>query len=221
MAVDDRKRALERLLCLAGRRPIDPADFPPRPTNATLPEHLQSAVMDAYHALGGVQDAPSLRPGPWDTGADDVMIELDEALHFNRYRKVTLALSVYDEVPGLDAVHYISLCDAFEERCLQEGKSQGRWTNPSTERQFGPAGQRGSLLGAGSPRWKQGAIYDVMKDLAPLSADVRVARLSVWDIVEVPTRGATTLDVLLRETPVDPAAAGPVAALVASRSGGR
>ena len=37
--------------------------------------------------------------------------------------------------------------------------------------------------GPGSPRWKQRAFYDFTKDLAPLTEDLAVSRLSIWEEV--------------------------------------
>lgn len=64
---------------------------------------------------------------------------------------------------------------------------------------FGPAGPRGILDGAGSPRWKQRAICDAMRDAAALHRNVRLVRLSTYDEV-----GGATLGCALEGTaPVD------------------
>jgi hypothetical protein len=60
---------------------------------------------------------------------------------------------------------------------------------PQTEQMFGPAGPRGILDGAGSPRWKQRAIYDAMRDAAALHGSVRLVRLSTYDEVGGATLG--------------------------------
>jgi hypothetical protein len=47
---------------------------------------------------------------------------------------------------------------------------------------FGPPGTPGALDGRGSPRWKQRALYDAVKDITGLeSRTLRFCRLSVWD----------------------------------------
>lgn len=61
---------------------------------------------------------------------------------------------------------------------------------------FGEGGAAGDLLGAGSPRWKQRAFYDFVKDLAPLCANISVARLAIWDLVEIEGKRALLGDLL-------------------------
>jgi hypothetical protein len=47
---------------------------------------------------------------------------------------------------------------------------------------FGPPDTPGALDGTGSPRWRQRALYDGMKDVVALqSSTLRLCRLSVWD----------------------------------------
>ena len=74
-------------------------------------------------------------------------------------------------------------------------------TNPSTERLFGVELEPGDLdSDGGAPRWKQRALYDAMKDAYALHHDVRLARLSVYDDVEV---GVTLGEVLDGRVPTD------------------
>jgi hypothetical protein len=64
---------------------------------------------------------------------------------------------------------------------------------------FGPPGPAGVLDGFGSPRWKQRALYDAVKDIAALhSPTLQLCRLSVWDRV-----GDTTLGDVLAGATVD------------------
>ena len=64
----------------------------PAPRLDVLPADLCAAVVALYRELGGQQEQPVLRPGGWDLAlAGGVVIELDEELHFNRYRARTLA----------------------------------------------------------------------------------------------------------------------------------
>jgi hypothetical protein len=70
------------------------------------------------------------------------------------------------------------------------------WSNASSEREFEPPGERGQLAGDGSPRWKQRAFYDYIKDLAPRTIGVPISRISIYDTVSI--NGArTTIDGLL------------------------
>ena len=181
--VGGRANTLKRLLVLAGRR-IEPPQFD-RPRLSALPQHLRTEVLDVYRSLGGVQAEPQLHPGPWDAGCDGIAVELDEDLHFNRYRGHTLRRPTYVGLPNFPTELYVCMCAQHEAQCLSKGRSQARWTSQSTEQQFGPPAARGDLTGNGAPRWKQRALYDFMKDLAPLAGFGTVVRVSVWDAVPV------------------------------------
>jgi hypothetical protein len=130
-----------------------------------------------------VHVTPSLRPGPWDLSFDGILIELDEELHFNRYRATALEHCAASPLPWAES--YLEACGQHEADCLRAGRWGQRWGNKSSVRMFGDAAEPGHLdAPGGAPRWKQRAIYDAMKDaVAASTADVRVARLSVWDEV--------------------------------------
>jgi hypothetical protein len=79
---------------------------------------------------------------------------------------------------------YLDLCRDREQECIAAGKWGKRWTNPSCESMFGSPGTPGALDGPGSPRWKQRALYDAVKDIVAQHAPrLRFCRLSVWDRV--------------------------------------
>jgi hypothetical protein len=119
------------------------------------------------------------------------VVELDEELHFNRYRLRSLDAPWSSGLPWREA--YRAQCAAHEPACLRKGLSQGRWTNASSARMFA-GGAPGDLSdGAGSPRWKQRALYDAMKDAAPALRIVGVSRVSVHDVV-----GGVRLEDVLR-----------------------
>lgn len=210
-----RAAALARLLALAGRAVGTPGFD--RPNSRSLPGTMRAEVLDTYRRLGGVQADPLLSPGSWDMGCDGIAIELDEDLHFNRYRGVTLAGSVYESLPNFPLERYRRMCRVHEDQCLMKGRGQARWTSPSTERQFGSPAPRGVLSGNGAPRWKQRALYDFMKDLAPLAGLGTVSRIAVWDVVHV-NGSVILIDSLLRAAP-DKGAARAVCGLVDSRAG--
>lgn len=136
-------------------------------------------------------DARQLRPGRWDLAFEGLVVELDEELHFNRYRRRTLAEPWTDDLPW-KAV-YEELCALHELRCVAGGAWGGRWTTSSCERHFGPADPPKVFAIGGAPRWKQRALYDAVKDAAALSpGGPRLARLATHDIIE----GAMLEDVL-------------------------
>jgi len=156
---------------------------PPRPRVAELPQSMKDELMELYRRLGGQDGVPTLRPGPWDLVLEGpLVVELDEELHFNRYRALTLSVSWSTDLPW--RAPYLGYCGQHEDECLSAGSWGKRWTNPSCERMFGTPDHVGELDGAGAPRWKQRALYDAMKDIAPtIHAGLRMARFSVYDVV--------------------------------------
>jgi hypothetical protein len=171
-----RADALSTLLTAAGFQPV---------AKPAAPRVHTDALALLYRQLGGIREDPTLRPGSWDlaVAAIDgsvIVIELDEELHFNRYREQTLAAPWYDNTAW--SPEYSTLCKQHERRCLQAGAWGKRWTTPSCEKLFGQGGPAGQVAGAGAPRWKQRALYDAIKDLAAISGDgPRLARLSIYD----------------------------------------
>jgi hypothetical protein len=155
---------------------------PPAPRLDVLPANLCAAVLALYRELGGRQEQPALRPGAWDLAlAGGVVIELDEELHFNRYRALTLAEPWARNLPWTDP--YLAMCDQHEASCVRAGSWGKRWTNESCERMFGPAAPAAHLdVHGGAPRWKQRALYDAVKDaVATMSGTPSVVRLAVHD----------------------------------------
>ena len=56
-----------------------------------------------------------------------------------------------------------------------------KWSSDGSVKQFGVAEPLKDLSGKGSPRWKQRAFYDFVKDLSPFLIEVKVVRVAVWD----------------------------------------
>lgn len=150
---------------------------------ADLPSHAQRELLHLYRCLGGVLDSPILAPGDWDFAfADGLLVELDEDLHFNRYRALTLDTTLSPELPWTAA--YQQHCLYGEEMCWKAGRLGGKWTSAPTVRMFGTGSAPGVLTSGGSPRWKQRALYDAVKDAFAIHNDQhRLARISIHDIV--------------------------------------
>ncbi len=111
---------------------------------------MRADVLALYRSLGGRLDRPALRPGAWDralVGGD--VVELDEELHFNRYRARTLEWSWSRGLPWRDA--HLAMCRAHESKCVSAGRganagrthrasSSGRSQRASGRRGAGPVG---------------------------------------------------------------------------------
>ena len=193
-----KQQALTNLLLEAGLRTIRPIA---RPRLEMVSAELTDEIFDLYRTLGGRLARPRLLPGSWDISlADNLAIELDEQLHFNRYRTLTLTQSWASPLPW--RVDYLKLCLDREATCLRASHG-GKWTNPSCETMFGPGDPIQQLGSRGAPRWKQRALYDAMKDAYALSnSDVRLARISTHDVVN----GVVLSDILEGRTECDLAA---------------
>jgi hypothetical protein len=177
-----RAGALKELLINAGFRESSNVVRPPR--LAEIAGEVETGIRDAYGHLGGLDMHPVLRPGSWDLSFDGgLVVELDEELHFNRYRAMTLDFPWADELPW--KADYVRLAGSHESHCLSAGRWGKRWTNPSCERMFGPAAPAGDFDNGGAPRWKQRALYDMVKDAAALThPDLRLTRISVYDRID-------------------------------------
>nr|WP_156040340.1 hypothetical protein [Microbacterium sp. Cr-K29] len=110
---------------------------------------------------------------------DGLRVELDEEFHFTRYRAATLGLPALSDLPWTPT--HLTFCVTHEGAAARGG---GRWTSASTEKMFGPSDPVGMYGEHGSARGKQRALYDAMKDLAAATGSVRLARISIYDMVD-------------------------------------
>ncbi|MGG5905123.1 DUF7255 family protein [Sphingobacterium daejeonense] len=137
-----------------------------------------------YKKLGGIQIDIPFNYRKWDISTDSFTIELDEELHFNRYRLSTLNSKIYTQSPLrniLDIHNYMAHCVNYEGNCLKAGGYSGKWKNDSTEKQFLRSNAFGNLEGNGSSRWKQRAFYDFAKDISSLFINVPFYRISIYE----------------------------------------
>lgn len=142
-------------------------------------------VKNVYKSLGGILSEVPVNLRKWDIEVDGAAIELDEFLHFNRYRKITLESSVYKKLPKFPITQYMDYCKFYEADCISAGSYGGKWSNDSCEKQFGKASPLKVFTGVGAPRWKQRAFYDFIKDLTSLLFDFPLVRLSIYDKIFV------------------------------------
>lgn len=173
---------------------------PPVPRLTTLPPEMAGCILDLFKALGGTSASPALRPGAWDLVCKGgLLVELDEELHFNRYRRLTLEPGWMKPLPWRQ--EYLALAREREAECLAAAKWGQRWTNPSCELLFGASDPPAQFHSNGAPRWKQRALYDAIKDAAALSNEsMHLVRLSTHDLVG----GIRLGDALERRATVNP-----------------
>jgi hypothetical protein len=156
---------------------------PPRIHNLKAAGVLEN-VRALFADLDGVADAFAVNPGPWDIQYGDMLIELDEHQHFNRYRATTLRSSAYEKTT-FSIADYSRYCERHEDNCLRKARSGGYWENDSTRRMFGGSSPPGKLEAPGPSRWKQRAFYDFVKDLSVIEAGGVVSRVSIWDPISI------------------------------------
>ena len=160
---------------------------------------LSNEVIRTYKRLGGILEEPPLAFGPWDICLSNFIVELDEAQHFNRYRALSLNSYVYYVVKGFDTVEYTQYCRDHEETCRKKMVWGKFWTSSSAEHQFGPSGKIGDLESNGSPRWRQRAFYDYLRDVFATISGIPLIRVSVYDRIEANQQKLTVNEILLHE----------------------
>lgn len=109
-----------------------------------MEEGQRDQVLAMYRPFGGTASLPVLRPGGWDIAlTDGRLVELDEELHFNRYRAATFRDLPLSSLPWCSV--YEEQCVAYERDCLRAGRWGRRWANDSAVKMFGPAADPGDL----------------------------------------------------------------------------
>ena len=159
---------------------------------------LVNEVNRIYKSLGGILDVPLLPFGNWDICLNGFIVELDEEQHFNRYRTITLDSYIYHMEKGFDIFDYAKYCTDYESNCLKKSSWGKYWASPSTEKQFGLPGINGDLENSGSPRWRQRAFFDYLRDLFAIVYRVPVIRISVYDRIIINGQIKTTGIILLK-----------------------
>ena len=151
-------------------------------------------------ALGGTLVSIPLNLRPWDMEFEGIAVELDECLHFNCYRGITLNSKIYERLLSeFPLKEYQSYCSERSEECRSAGSWGKRWSNESSKIQFGGACQPRRSCADGATRWKQRAFYDFVKDLSPSLLEVPVARIAIWDTIVVDGRAITVEEILTDE----------------------
>jgi hypothetical protein len=166
--------------------------------------NLLKEIMEAGKALGSKSDKPLVQHATHHaqlTQAKELVV-LDEALHFNRYRAITLRLGVYDKLPAFPKAQYLGYCRQFEPECLKSGMVRGQWSDRHGEDWFGKPAAPGDFTGSGAPVWKLRAWQDAIFDLYPLVyPESRVIRFSIYDSLLINKNLVRLGDFLLKIRP--------------------
>lgn len=135
--------ALAELLRQGGLEPDGSRPRPPRLEHYEGP--LRESILDLYRQLGGRLDQPNLRPGSWDLSMGGIVIELDEELHFNRYRSVTLQQAWASALPWTNDYVDIAQLESMSACVPRAGANAGR-TPPQSGCSVPPPNQAISTL---------------------------------------------------------------------------
>ena len=108
--------AFEQLLRSAGKISHTTLRYPTVDVIAAC--DLRFEIEDVYRRLGGNLPSLPLNLRPWDMELDGIAVELDEFLHFNRFRGMTLESAIYDCLPRFPLIAYECYCPEHEDECL-------------------------------------------------------------------------------------------------------
>jgi hypothetical protein len=175
-----RARTLRASLLAAGYELTDKNDDDTAITD-DLPHEVRQGLVRLYQHLGGVLDLRDFAVGEWDFNlAGGFKIELDEYMHFNRYRAESCIGPWAQDVPWLGP--YRDYSEQYEYKCFQI-RLPGAWANKSSDYMFGGSDPLGVIGELGPSRWKQRALYDAVKDAYACHQNVSLARISVIDTI--------------------------------------
>jgi len=138
-------------------------------------------VLEVYHNLGGVQKLPIIRlPKKFILLENEVVLMLDEGLHFNRYRLQTFRSDFYHDLEDYPIEVYRNFCRKYEKECLKSGLAGKGWTFPFAEKHFGTPEERGFFSNNGAPAWKLRAFEDFLIDVCLHHNKKKFLRIPVY-----------------------------------------
>ena len=123
---------------------------------------LETEVAKVYRSLGGVLGRFELNLRSWDMEFNGAAVELDEHLHFNRYRLTTLLSPAYSRLSSFPLAEYQEYCAKYEDKCLATGGYGGKWSSISPTKQFGKRPKMGTSTN--KPKAKDGDIRELDDD---------------------------------------------------------
>lgn len=150
---------------------------------------FHNEIQNVYKKLNGQLNVYPIAFTGFDIELPQCIVELDEAQHFNRYRKITLDSSIYKANKSFSTTEYKDYCNHFEIECLKKGDNRKYWKTPSTEKQFGKSAADDILTGDGSSRWRQRAFYDFLRDVGQYVGSYKLIRISIYQRIEDKTIG--------------------------------
>ena len=162
----------------------------------------KNEVIDCYKNLGGQFQEPFIKANNWEIVLEnEVIILLDDTLHFNRYRLQTLRSEIYSNMPDFPLEPYRNFCRKNESECIKSGLAGNNWTFPFAEKQFGKAEEKGDFAKNGAPAWKLRAFSDFLQDVSSLILKKKLLRLSVYQQLMINRQLYKIGDILMAGSP--------------------
>lgn len=160
-----------------------PAETLPKSINTSIFKNgiFSENILSVYRELGGKQHFPTMDIETFPMEFGKFCVVLDDQMHFNHYRLITLRAAFYENAPNFPLENYKLYCRRYEKECLKSGIKPMIWSNPEAEKHFGPSLDPGDLGLQGSSGWKLTAFKDFMQDIYARHKKIRLLRLSVWD----------------------------------------
>lgn len=141
-------------------------------------------LQTCYEQLGGKEAPIHLSSLRFDFGIDRHLLLFDDAVHFNRYRLMTLKNELYQVFTYPWAPAYERLCRQHERSCLQSGLQDRIWNGPPlASKCFGASEESGDLSGNGSAGWKLNAYNDWQYDLISRLHGFKLVRIPVYETI--------------------------------------
>jgi hypothetical protein len=134
-----------------------------------------------YKELGGLkQECPHLTK-TWYYTKPNTIIILDDYLHFNRYRSITLRSPLYDDIAVFPRENFRRYCRNYEKECIKSGLQKWIWSNRESDFYFGTSEEPGDFSNNGSGGWKLRSYQDFLEDAVANALNFKIVRFSVYD----------------------------------------
>nr|MBI1232568.1 hypothetical protein [Cytophagales bacterium] len=160
------------------------ADFLLQSRPGLLDKRAAEWLQSVYQQLGGNGDAVHLSKLRFDFAIGRHLFLVDDAVHFNRYRLLTLKSDLYTTFTFPWEVSYTRLCRQQERACLQAGLQDRIWNGPPFASScFGKSEEYGDLSGNGSAGWKLTAYNDMQYDLLSRLHGFKLFRIPVYETI--------------------------------------
>ena len=176
--MNPKKKFLKEILYDAGYDLKEPLIITFNNNSENLKEQIFTIFREELDGNTNEIPQPDLQ---FDIVFDHYLIELDDQLHFNRYRFKTLKSSFYWEFKTFPLDKYRRFCRTYEKECIKSGLKEGLWSSPESEKYFGKPSDPGDFFANGSPGWKFKSFTDFLKDIYAFRSQFHLIRIPIYE----------------------------------------